>query len=73
MQSAPQITQGALNEDDPLAMEAVDLFLAIIGAEAGYMGLRCLATGGVYVCGGIIPRVSLRAAAVCAMLLQQSR
>ena len=38
-------------------MEAVDLFLAIIGAEAGYMGLRTLASGGIYVCGGIIPRV----------------
>ena len=39
-------------------MEAVDLFLAIIGAEAGYLGLRALATGGVYLCGGITPRVS---------------
>ena len=57
MQLAPQITEGALAESDPLAMEAVDLFLAILGAEAGYMGLRCLASGGVYVCGGIIPRV----------------
>ena len=41
-------------------MEAVDLFLAILGAEAGYMGLRILASGGIYVCGGIIPRVRLR-------------
>ena len=38
-------------------MEAVALFLAIIGAEAGYMGLRALATGGVYLCGGITPKV----------------
>ena len=44
----------------PLAVEAVDLFLAIIGAEAGYLGLRALATGGVYLCGGITPRVSAR-------------
>ena len=34
------------------------MFLAIIGAEAGYMGLRALATGGVYICGGITPKVS---------------
>ena len=39
-------------------MEAVDLFLAILGAEAGYMGLRVLATGGIYVCGGIVPKAS---------------
>ena len=32
------------------------MFLAIIGAEAGYMGLRALATGGVYLCGGITPK-----------------
>ena len=58
MQSAPEITQGALEKTDPLAMEAVDLFLAIVGAEAGYMGLRILASGGIYICGGIVPRVS---------------
>ena len=33
------------------------MFLSIIGAEAGYMALRALATGGVYLCGGITPRV----------------
>ena len=46
-------------------MEAVDLFLAIIGAEAGYMGLRSLASGGIYICGGIIPRVSCLACLSC--------
>lgn len=35
------------------------MFLSIVGAEAGHMALRSLATGGVYVCGGIPPRVSL--------------
>lgn len=60
VQSAPEITQGALEKTDPLSMEAVDLFLAIVGAEAGYMGLRILASGGIYICGGIIPRVGPR-------------
>ena len=41
----------------------MDLFLAIIGAEAGYMGLRALATGGVYLCGGITPKARAPAAA----------
>ena len=58
VQEAPDITKAALDGSDPLAVEAVDLFLAIIGAEAGYLGLRALATGGVYLCGGITPRVS---------------
>ena len=43
--------------EDALALEAVDLFLAVLGAEAGAMGLRCLATGGVYLAGGITPRL----------------
>lgn len=33
------------------------MFLSIIGAEAGHMGLRLLAKGGVYICGGITPKV----------------
>ncbi|KAK9843781.1 hypothetical protein WJX81_006046 [Elliptochloris bilobata] len=57
---APMITRGALDGTDTLAGEAVDMFLAIIGAEAGYMGLRALATGGVYLCGGITPKLITR-------------
>ena len=38
-------------------MQAVDMFLAIIGAEAGAMALRCLARGGVFIAGGIVPRL----------------
>lgn len=30
---------------DPEADEALDMMLSIIGAEAGHMGLRCLAHG----------------------------
>ena len=41
------------------------MFLAILGCEAGFMGLRLLATGGVYICGGIGPKV---AATTCATL-----
>lgn len=33
------------------------MFLAIIGAEAGAMALRCLARGGVFIAGGIVPRL----------------
>jgi len=52
------ISRAALDGSDPLALEAVDMFLAILGCEAGFMGLRLLATGGVYICGGIGPKVT---------------
>lgn len=64
-QDAPAITRGALEGTDLLAGEAVDMFLAIIGAEAGYMGLRALASGGVYLCGGITPKARARAHQKC--------
>ncbi|KAF8057125.1 glk [Scenedesmus sp. PABB004] len=53
---APEITAEAL-EGEPTALAAVDIFLAIIGAEAGAMALRCLARGGVFIAGGIVPRL----------------
>lgn len=56
-QTAAEISKTALDNSDPLAVEAVDIFLALIGAEAGHMGLRSLASGGVYICGGIMPKV----------------
>ena len=63
--TAPAITSAALaaaaspapSPEGALALEAVDLFLAILGAEAGAMGLRALANGGVYLAGGITPRL----------------
>eukprot|EP00879_Flechtneria_rotunda_P001740 GHRR01001903.1.p1 GENE.GHRR01001903.1~~GHRR01001903.1.p1 ORF type:complete len:392 (+),score=87.56 GHRR01001903.1:271-1446(+) len=56
---APEITAEAL-EGDPIATAAVDMFLSIIGAEAGAMALRCLARGGVFIAGGIVPRMMQR-------------
>eukprot|EP00873_Tetraselmis_striata_P042252 jgi/Tetstr1/462516/TSEL_007505.t1 len=55
--TAPEISQAALDGTDHVAREAVDMMLSIIGAEAGHMALRCLARGGVYIAGGITPKV----------------
>ena len=41
----------AMQEGDELCLEAVDLMLTILGAEAGHMGIRLLASGGVYLTG----------------------
>eukprot|EP00051_Salpingoeca_urceolata_P030365 m.492605 g.492605 ORF g.492605 m.492605 type:complete len:366 (+) comp33280_c0_seq1:126-1223(+) len=39
-------------EADPLCVQAMDQFVATLGTEAGNMGLRYLARGGVYLAGG---------------------
>jgi glucokinase len=55
--SAAQITQLAFDQKDPLAQEALQLFIKIYGAQAGNLALTCLATGGVYVAGGIAEKI----------------
>mmetsp|Transcript_33929 Transcript_33929/g.80556 ORF Transcript_33929/g.80556 Transcript_33929/m.80556 type:complete len:291 (-) Transcript_33929:199-1071(-) len=55
--SAPEISKAALDGSDPIAREAVDMMLSIVGAEAAHMALRQLARGGVYIAGGITPKV----------------
>lgn len=51
------IARAALEQGDALALQALDLFLACYGAAAGDYALGVLARGGVYVSGGIAPRV----------------
>lgn len=41
----------------PMCIEALDMFIEAYGAEAGNVGLRFLATAGVYVGGGIAPKI----------------
>ena len=38
-------------------MKALDLFVAAYGDEAGNLALKMMATGGVYLGGGIAPRI----------------
>ena len=53
------IVQAALGGDpDPLARATVTLFLRILGGEAGNLTLKVLATGGVYLAGGIAQALS---------------
>ncbi len=55
--SSAQISERALAQTDPQCARALDLFLAIFGAFAGDMALCFLAHGGVYLLGGIVPKV----------------
>jgi len=46
----------------PLCVQALDLFSAVYGAEAGNLALKALAVGGVYLGGGIAPKLSAKLA-----------
>ena len=54
------ITRAALEGSCPMCGKALDIFVAVYGAEAGNAALRFLATGGVYLGGGIAPKISDR-------------
>jgi glucokinase len=54
---APLISRVGLAGRAEICVRALGLFVAIYGAEAGNLGLRMLATAGVYLGGGIAPRI----------------
>lgn len=51
------ISRAALERRCPKCVETLDVFVAAYGAEAGNLALRTMATGGVYVGGGIAPKI----------------
>jgi glucokinase len=51
------IAQAAVADRCPLAVQAMDLLVRLYGAETGNLALKLLATGGVYVGGGIAPKI----------------
>jgi glucokinase len=55
--TAAQIVQGAKAGDDIPCLQAVDLFCAFLGTAAGNLALTLGALGGVYIGGGIVPRL----------------
>ena len=56
--TAEVISEFAMARLDPLAVRALDLFVSIYGAFAGNLALTVMARGGVYVSGGIAPRIA---------------
>lgn len=57
---AKAITDFALNGKDETAVAALDLFVTAYGAFAGNMALAMLARGGVYIAGGIAPKIAAK-------------
>lgn len=55
--SAAAIARNAMDRNDPLASAALDIFVAIYGAAAGDHALNVVARGGVFIAGGIAPKI----------------
>lgn len=54
---ATVISNAALNKNDELSSQALNCFMNIYAAQAGNVALNHLATGGVYIAGGIAPKI----------------
>jgi glucokinase len=54
---AAAISQAAIKEKCPVCTEALTLFVRLYGIEAGNHALKIMATGGVYIGGGIAPKI----------------
>ena len=54
---AAAISQAALAASDELASEAPDLMVSIFGAQAANLALTVMSRGGIYLGGGIPPKI----------------
>ena len=55
--SKKSIRQAGLAGSSELCEETLHMFVSILGAEAGNLALKVMATGGMYLGGGIPPRI----------------
>ena len=51
------VSQAGMAGKDPVCADTVDCFIANYGSEAGNLALKMLALGGVYIGGGIAPKM----------------
>ncbi len=54
---AAVISRAALDGSEPLAEKALDLWISVYGAEAANLALKVMATGGLFLAGGISPKI----------------
>ena len=57
LQRSGAISRSALENRCAQCVEALDMFVAAYGAEAGNLALRAVATAGVYIGGGIAAKI----------------
>jgi glucokinase len=58
--AVPVISQHALNGDSAICVRALGIFVDVYGAEAGNLALKMLATGGLFISGGIAGKILAR-------------
>jgi len=51
------IASAALNHEADICVATLERFMSIYGAEAGNLALKALAMGGIYIGGGIAPKI----------------
>jgi glucokinase len=56
--TAPEITRAGSTGRCPVSKRALELFCAMLGTIAGNVALMFAAKGGVYIAGGIVPRMT---------------
>jgi glucokinase len=54
---AAAISRAAVDGTNGLAEQALDLWISVYGAEAGNLALKAMATGGIFLGGGISPKI----------------
>ncbi len=71
----PIIVQTAVSENVAICAKTLDLFMEILGGESANLALKVLATGGVYLGGGIPPRIipQLQASRFMALFQRKGR
>lgn len=57
LDTASAVSEAALVNGQPQALETLTIFCAMLGSVAGNLALTLVARGGVYVGGGIVPRL----------------
>ena len=55
--AAAAISNAALGGEDDLCIETLEIFVQLYGAEAGNLALKSMSRGGLYVGGGIAPKI----------------
>lgn len=59
---AQTISEAALEERAEICVRALDIFASVYGAQAGNLALAYKATGGIYLGGGIAPKIAVKLA-----------